>query len=114
MKLDYEQQCYRQSEMIVRARLDQLQKTIEEATKPTSHQPVEEATAPTNRRQLRGECHTFVRQVLAIARATFGLPLIVVIQLWVDSTTATGILAVFTLIGNLPMPIIPTDIWAWR
>jgi hypothetical protein len=49
MKLDYEQQCYRQSEMIVRTRLEQLQKAIEEAT------------APTNRRQLKEERHTFVR-----------------------------------------------------
>jgi hypothetical protein len=34
-KLDYEQQCYRHSEMIVRARLRQLQDSVEEATKPT-------------------------------------------------------------------------------
>ena len=62
MKLDYEQQCYRQSEMIVRARLERLQKSIEEATKPTSPQPVEEATGPTSRRQLKGERHRFVRR----------------------------------------------------
>jgi hypothetical protein len=61
MKLDYEQQCYRQSEMIVRTRLEQLQKSIEEATKPTSRRPVEKAPMPTSRRELKGERHTFVR-----------------------------------------------------
>src|SRR5438270_1158831 len=33
IKLDYEQQCYRQSEMIVRTRLEQLQNSVEEASK---------------------------------------------------------------------------------
>ena len=82
MKLDYEEQCYRQSEMIVRTRLEQLQKSIEKATKPTSRQPIvkptsrqpvvetttptsrqpiEEATTPTSRREPKGERHTFVR-----------------------------------------------------
>jgi len=28
MKLDYEQQCYRHSEIIVRTRLDQLQEAV--------------------------------------------------------------------------------------
>src|SRR5215471_413336 len=50
MKLDYEQQCYRQSEMIVRTRLEQLQKSVEEATKPASRRNLNE-----------GERHTFVR-----------------------------------------------------
>jgi hypothetical protein len=36
MKLDYEQQCYRHSEMFVRTRLEQLQRAVEEETKPTS------------------------------------------------------------------------------
>ena len=36
MKLDYEQQCYRHSEMIVRMRLQQLQNTLEDATKATT------------------------------------------------------------------------------
>jgi hypothetical protein len=78
MKLDYEQQCYRHSEMIVRTRLDQLQKFIEEATKPTSRQPVVkptsrqpvkptsrqpvvETTTATSRREPKEERHTFVR-----------------------------------------------------
>ena len=82
MKLDYEEQCYRQSEMIVRTRLEQLQKSIGKATKPTSRQPIvkptsrqpvvetttptsrqpiEEATTPTSRREPKGERHTFVR-----------------------------------------------------
>ena len=70
MKLDYEEQCYRQSEMIVRTRLEQLQKSIEKATKPTSRQPivkptsrqpVVETTTPTSRREPKGERHTFVR-----------------------------------------------------
>jgi hypothetical protein len=61
MKLDYEQQCYRQSEMIVRTRLEQLQKSVEEATKPTSRQSVDEATKPTSRRKLKGKRHKFVR-----------------------------------------------------
>jgi hypothetical protein len=72
MKLDYERQCYRHSEMIVRMRLDQLQKSIEETTrptsrqpvvettKPTSRQPVVETTEPTSRREPKGERHTFV------------------------------------------------------
>jgi hypothetical protein len=50
MKLDYEQQCYRQSEIIVRTRLGQLQKSVEEAIKPA------------NRRNLNeGERDTYVR-----------------------------------------------------
>jgi hypothetical protein len=36
MKLDYEQQCYRHSEMILRARLQQLQNSVWEQTKPSS------------------------------------------------------------------------------
>jgi hypothetical protein len=36
MKLDYEQQCYRHSEMIVRMRLQQLQNSLEDATKAAS------------------------------------------------------------------------------
>jgi len=36
MKLDYEQQCYRHSEMIVRMRLQQLQNSLEDANKATS------------------------------------------------------------------------------
>ena len=36
MKLDYEQQCYRHSEIIVRMRLQQLQNTLEDATKATT------------------------------------------------------------------------------
>jgi hypothetical protein len=36
MKLDYEEQCCRHSEMIVRARLQQLQNSVQEATKPAS------------------------------------------------------------------------------
>jgi hypothetical protein len=34
MKLDYEQQCYRHSEMIVRERVQQLQNAVQETTKP--------------------------------------------------------------------------------
>jgi hypothetical protein len=34
MKLDYEQQCYRQAEGIVRSRLDQLQNAVETADQP--------------------------------------------------------------------------------
>ena len=41
--------------------VDQLQKSIEETTTPTSRQPVEETTTPTSRRELKGERHTFVR-----------------------------------------------------
>jgi hypothetical protein len=41
MKLDYEQQCYRHSEMIVRARLQQLQSSVQEATKPSSRRKQE-------------------------------------------------------------------------
>ena len=33
MKLDYEQQCYRQAEFIVRARLQQLQDSVDETIK---------------------------------------------------------------------------------
>ena len=110
MKLDYEEQCYRQSEMIVRTRLEQLQKSIEKATKPTSRQPivkptsrqpVVETTTPTSRREPKGERHTFVRDPSSGNHRTsdtlsFGLPPILVIQLWVDPTTAPGILAVAT------------------
>ena len=39
MKLDYEQQCYRHSEMIVRARLQQLQNSVQEATPPAVLRP---------------------------------------------------------------------------
>ena len=83
MKLDYEQQCYRHPEMIVRARLEQLQKAVEagtnpasrqtiaettkptsrqsiaETTKPTNRQSVEEATNPISRRRLKGKRHRF-------------------------------------------------------
>ena len=41
--------------------VDQLQKSIEETTTPTSRQPVEETTTPTSRRELKGKRHTFVR-----------------------------------------------------
>ena len=70
MKLDYEQQCYRHPEMIVRARLEQLQKAVEgtnpasrqsiaETTKPTNRQSVEEATNSISRRRLKGKRHRF-------------------------------------------------------
>ena len=71
VKLDYEQQCYRHSEMIVRARLEQLQKAVEagtnpagrrsiaETTKHTNRQSVEEATNPISRRSLKGKRHRF-------------------------------------------------------
>jgi hypothetical protein len=41
VKLDYEQQCYRHSEMIVRARLQQLQNSVREQTKPSSRRKPE-------------------------------------------------------------------------
>ena len=44
MKLDYEQQCYRQSEMIVRTRLQQLQNSVEEASKLTSRRNLQGRT----------------------------------------------------------------------
>ena len=49
IKLDYEQQCYRQAETITRARLQQLQDSISDASKPT------------NRRKLKGKRHKYVR-----------------------------------------------------
>jgi hypothetical protein len=52
MKLDYEEQCYRHSEMIARTCLEQLQKSIEEATTPTSRQPVVETTTPASRQPI--------------------------------------------------------------
>jgi hypothetical protein len=36
MKLDYEQQCYRQAEFIVRARLNQLQESVDETVRAAS------------------------------------------------------------------------------
>jgi hypothetical protein len=36
MKLDYEQQCYRQAEFIVRARLNQLQDSVDETVRAAS------------------------------------------------------------------------------
>jgi hypothetical protein len=47
MKLDYEQQSYRHSEMIVRTRLEQLQKSVEEATKPASRRDLDEGERQT-------------------------------------------------------------------
>ena len=44
MKLDYEQQCYRQSELIARTRLQQLQKSVEEI--PRLHRSWLEPQAP--------------------------------------------------------------------
>jgi hypothetical protein len=41
MILDYEQQCYRHSEMIVQARLQQLQNSVQEQTKPSSRRKPE-------------------------------------------------------------------------
>jgi hypothetical protein len=65
MKLDYEQQCYRQSEMIVRSRLGQLQKSVEEVTKPA------------NRRNLaEGERHRFVRHPGSGTHRTRGHPVV--------------------------------------
>ena len=49
IKLDYEQQCYRQAESITRARLQQLQNFISDASKPT------------NRLKLKGKRHKYVR-----------------------------------------------------
>ena len=49
IKLDYEQQCYRQAESITRTRLQQLQNSISDATKSTS------------RRKVTGKRHKYVR-----------------------------------------------------
>ena len=49
MKLDYEQQCYRQAESNTRTRLQQLQNSISDATKSTS------------RRKVKGKRHKYVR-----------------------------------------------------
>jgi hypothetical protein len=52
MKLDYEQQCYRHSEMIVRARLEQLQKAVEAGTNPAGRRSIAETTKHTNRQSV--------------------------------------------------------------
>jgi hypothetical protein len=44
MKLDYEQQCYRQSETIVRTRLQLLQNSVEAASKPASRRNLQGKT----------------------------------------------------------------------
>jgi hypothetical protein len=49
IKLDYEQQCYRQAESISQTRLQQLQNSVSDATKPTS------------RRKGKGKRHKYVR-----------------------------------------------------
>jgi hypothetical protein len=49
IKLDYEQQCYRQAESITQTSLQQLQNSISDATKPTS------------RHQVKGKRHKYVR-----------------------------------------------------
>ena len=65
VKLDYEQQCYRQSEMIARTRLGELQKSVEEATNPA------------NRRNLNeGERHPFVRHAGSDNHRTRGHPVV--------------------------------------
>jgi hypothetical protein len=49
IKLDYEQQCYRQAESITQTRLEQLKNSISDATEPTS------------RRKVKGKRHKYVR-----------------------------------------------------
>jgi hypothetical protein len=49
IKLDYEQRCYRHAEATTRTRLQQLQNSISDATKPTS------------RRKVKGKRHKYVR-----------------------------------------------------
>ena len=79
MKLDYEQQCYRQSEIIVRTRLGQLQKSVEEAIKPANRRNLNEGERDTYVRHAgsgnhRTRGHTVVRTASYLGYPALGGP----------------------------------------